>query len=160
MDIGMSIEVHVSPARGGMARGGSDEAERLVAGDGDPPVSDSTSGDAEQQPTSMRSSRQPNKAQEPYPTWMKLFLFCVFWSCTSFSIVLPSLAPYLARMGAEPLFLGYTIAAFCFGEMVRQHHSPHTRTPFALYAPSLLPGSLVAGGCAVFRPSLQHRQPP
>ena len=53
-----------------------------------------------------------------YPTWMKLFMFCVFWSCTAFSIVLPSLAPYLDRMGAQPIFLSYTIAVFSFGEMV------------------------------------------
>ncbi len=55
---------------------------------------------------------------EQYPTWMRLFMFCVFWSCTAFSIVLPSLAPYLDRMGADPLFLGWTVATFCFGEMI------------------------------------------
>ena len=53
-----------------------------------------------------------------YPTWMRLFMFCVFWSCTAFSIVLPSLAPYLTRMGADPMFLGWTVAVFCFGEMI------------------------------------------
>ena len=57
-------------------------------------------------------------APAPYPTWMRLFMFCVFWSCTAFSIVLPSLAPYLERMGADPLFLGWTVATFCFGEMI------------------------------------------
>jgi len=49
---------------------------------------------------------------------MRLFMFCVFWSCTAFSIVLPSLAPYLTRMGADPMFLGWTVAVFCFGEMI------------------------------------------
>lgn len=60
----------------------------------------------------------PVAVPEKYPTWMRLFMFCVFWSCTAFSIVLPSLAPYLERMGADPLFLGWVVATFCFGEMV------------------------------------------
>ena len=61
---------------------------------------------------------RPAPNPSTYPTWMKLFMFCVFWSCTAFSIVLPSLAPYLDRMGAQPIFLSYTIAVFSFGEMV------------------------------------------
>ena len=35
-----------------------------------------------------------------------LFKVQVFFSCVSFSIIVPSIAPYLARLGAEPYVLG------------------------------------------------------
>lgn len=74
--------------------------------------------EAEQTEPTADVSLPANLPAKTYPIWMRLFMFCVFWSCTAFSIVLPSLAPYLDRMGAEPLFLGWTVATFCFGEMI------------------------------------------
>ena len=42
----------------------------------------------------------------------------VFFSCVSFSIILPSLQPYLSRNGASSYFYGSTVAIYSVGEMV------------------------------------------
>lgn len=39
-------------------------------------------------------------------SWVLLFKIQVFLACVSFSIIVPSLAPYLARMGAPEYVLG------------------------------------------------------
>lgn len=50
--------------------------------------------------------------------WVPLFKAQVFFSCVSFSIIVPSIANYLARMGAPPFVLGVAVASYSLGEMV------------------------------------------
>ena len=52
------------------------------------------------------------------PAWLWLFYFNVFFSCIGFSIIVPSLAPCLARMHASENFLGVVVAIYSFGEML------------------------------------------
>ena len=42
----------------------------------------------------------------------------MFFSCVGFSIIVPSLAPYLDRLGASKAFLGVVVAIYSFGEMI------------------------------------------
>lgn len=51
-------------------------------------------------------------------SWRLLFYVNVFFSCVSFSIILPSLQPYLARNGAGPYFYGLVVAIYSVGEMI------------------------------------------
>ena len=49
---------------------------------------------------------QPSK----HEAWVPLFKVQVFFSCVSFSIIVPSIANYLDRMGAEEYVLGVAVA--------------------------------------------------
>ena len=57
---------------------------------------------------------QPSK----HEAWVPLFKVQVFFSCVSFSIIVPSIANYLDRMGAEEYVLGVAVAVYSLGEMV------------------------------------------
>jgi len=61
---------------------------------------------------------QSSPSHDPTNSWRLLFYVNVFFSCASFSIILPSLEPYLARNGATPYFYGLTVAVYSVGEMV------------------------------------------
>lgn len=50
--------------------------------------------------------------------WVPLFKYQVFFSCVSFSIIVPSIAPYLARLGAPEYVLGVAVAVYSLGEMI------------------------------------------
>jgi len=50
--------------------------------------------------------------------WLLLFKVQVFFSCVAFSIIVPSIAPYLERMGAAEYVLGVAVAVYSLGEMV------------------------------------------
>ncbi|KAJ1459039.1 major facilitator superfamily domain-containing protein [Pelagophyceae sp. CCMP2097] len=54
----------------------------------------------------------------PSEAWVPLFKVQVFFSCVAFSIVVPSLAPYLDRLGAPQWVLGVAVAIYSVGEMV------------------------------------------
>ena len=56
--------------------------------------------------------------QPEHEKWVPLFKIQVFFSCVSFSIIVPSLANYLRRMGAEEWVLGVAVAVYSLGEMV------------------------------------------
>ena len=49
----------------------------------------------------MRAALATCCEQPPHEQWVPLFKIQVFFSCVSFSIIVPSLANYLRRMGAE-----------------------------------------------------------
>ncbi|KAJ8601540.1 hypothetical protein CTAYLR_005205 [Chrysophaeum taylorii] len=51
-------------------------------------------------------------------SWVPLFKIQVFLACVSFSIIVPSIAPYLARMGAPEYILGVAVAVYSLGEMI------------------------------------------
>lgn len=50
--------------------------------------------------------------------WVPLFKYQVFFSCVSFSIIVPSIAPYLNRLGAPEYILGVAVAVYSLGEMI------------------------------------------
>ena len=54
----------------------------------------------------MRAALENCCEQPPHEQWVPLFKIQVFFSCVSFSIIVPSLANYLRRMGAEEWVLG------------------------------------------------------
>lgn len=51
-------------------------------------------------------------------TWKSIFYLNVFLACASFSIVLPSLWPYLQRFEADETFLASVLAIFSIGEFL------------------------------------------
>jgi len=55
---------------------------------------------------------------DPTLKWRILFYVNVFFSCVSFSIILPSLQPYLSRNHASAYFYGSTVAIYSVGEMI------------------------------------------
>ena len=66
----------------------------------------------------MRAALDHCCEQPPHEQWVPLFKIQVFFSCVSFSIIVPSLANYLRRMGAEEWVLGVAVAVYSLGEMV------------------------------------------
>jgi ceroid-lipofuscinosis MFS transporter 7 len=51
--------------------------------------------------------------------YLNLFFFNVFFACVSFSIIMPSLSPYLERCGStSPQYLAQVVAIYSIGEMV------------------------------------------
>jgi len=50
--------------------------------------------------------------------WMIVFYFNIFFSCVSFSIIVPSLAPYLERMNAPLSFLPWVVSIYAVGELI------------------------------------------
>ena len=66
----------------------------------------------------MRAALDRCCEQPPHEQWVPLFKIQVFFSCVSFSIIVPSLANYLRRMGADEWVLGVAVAVYSLGEMV------------------------------------------
>jgi len=66
----------------------------------------------------MRDALEGCCEQPEHEKWVPLFKIQVFFSCVSFSIIVPSLANYLRRMGAEEWVLGVAVAVYSLGEMV------------------------------------------
>ena len=66
----------------------------------------------------MRAALETCCEQPPHEQWVPLFKIQVFFSCVSFSIIVPSLANYLRRMGADEWVLGVAVAVYSLGEMV------------------------------------------
>ncbi|CAE7452198.1 mfsd8 [Symbiodinium natans] len=52
----------------------------------------------------------------PMPTWLIVFFSNMFFGCAGFSIVLPTLWPYLRQMNASAEFLAAVVAAYSIGE--------------------------------------------
>uniref|UniRef100_A0A7S4RE02 Major facilitator superfamily (MFS) profile domain-containing protein n=2 Tax=Ditylum brightwellii TaxID=49249 RepID=A0A7S4RE02_9STRA len=61
---------------------------------------------------------QTEKTSSSHKSWLLPFYFNVFFACASFSIVMPSLSPYLHRMKAPLSFLSYVVSAYAVGEMI------------------------------------------
>ena len=52
-------------------------------------------------------------------SYLPLFYFNVFFACISFSLLLPSLAPYLTSCGAgDPSFLAWVVSIYSVGELI------------------------------------------
>lgn len=50
--------------------------------------------------------------------WRIIFYLNVFLACVSFSIILPSLWPYLQHFGVDENFLALVLGIYSFGEFV------------------------------------------
>uniref|UniRef100_A0A6U4JKV3 Major facilitator superfamily (MFS) profile domain-containing protein n=1 Tax=Phaeomonas parva TaxID=124430 RepID=A0A6U4JKV3_9STRA len=50
--------------------------------------------------------------------WLPTFFFNIFFACVSFSIIMPSLAPYIMQMGAPLDFLPWVVAVYSGGEIL------------------------------------------
>lgn len=50
-------------------------------------------------------------------TWLLPFFANIFLACASFSIVMPSLAPYILDIGAPLAFLPWVVSSYSVGEM-------------------------------------------
>jgi len=52
--------------------------------------------------------------------FLNLFYFNVFFACVSFSIIMPSIAPYLSALGTseDSMLLGWVVAVYSVGEMI------------------------------------------
>ena len=68
----------------------------------------------------MRAALDHCCEQPAHEQWVPLFKIQVFFSCVSFSIIVPSLANYLRRMGADEWVLGVAVAVYSLGEMVQR----------------------------------------
>lgn len=51
-------------------------------------------------------------------TWLIPFFINIFMACASFSIVMPSLAPYILEIGAPLSFLPWVVSFYSVGEMI------------------------------------------
>lgn len=54
----------------------------------------------------------------PRRGWLPTFFFNIFFACVGFSIIMPSLAPYLMNMGASLAFLPWVVSVYAIGEMI------------------------------------------
>jgi len=57
-----------------------------------------------------------NDVDVSYP-FLNIFYFNIFFACASFSIVMPSLAPYLIDIGSDLSFLAWVVGIYAFGEI-------------------------------------------
>ena len=65
------------------------------------------------------SSNAPPGTPPHHNAYLNLFFFNVFFACVSFSIIMPSLSPYLTRCGSSsPQYLAEVIAIYSIGEML------------------------------------------
>jgi len=51
------------------------------------------------------------------PAYLALFYYNVFFACISFSLILPTLAPFLTKLDAPPSYLPLAISFYSIGEM-------------------------------------------
>lgn len=83
-------------------------------------ATESSDGSGGEEHTAVQSSSRADD-QANYNrrhTWMLPFLFNIFLACASFSIVMPTLAPYVLDVGAPLSFLPWVVSSYSVGEMV------------------------------------------
>jgi len=51
-------------------------------------------------------------------SWLPVFFVNIFFACVSFSIIMPSLAPYLEQIHGDLSFLPWVVAIYSVGEMI------------------------------------------
>ncbi|CAE7262965.1 mfsd8 [Symbiodinium necroappetens] len=59
---------------------------------------------------------EPRHERPPLPAWLIVFFSNMFFGCAGFSIVLPTLWPYLRQMNASTEFLAAVVASYSVGE--------------------------------------------
>lgn len=72
--------------------------------------------------TPTMSSSSPSLPRDAHTNnYLPLFYFNVFFACVSFSIIMPSLSPYLERCGAgDPTYLAWVVCIYSIGEVSRK----------------------------------------
>lgn len=69
-----------------------------------------------QSPTSIEP--KSNHTEDEVHTWLVPFFINIFLACASFSIIMPSLAPYILEIGAPLSLLPWVVSCYSVGEMV------------------------------------------
>jgi MFS family permease len=73
---------------------------------------------ANEQMKTNRSDRIEIDQSAQVHSWLMPFFVNIFLACASFSIVMPSLAPYLFQIGAPLSFLPWVVSSYSIGEMI------------------------------------------
>jgi len=63
-------------------------------------------------------SQCSDEVMETRHSWLLPFFVNIFLACASFSIVMPSLSPYLLEVGASMHYLPWAVASYSVGEMI------------------------------------------
>lgn len=63
-------------------------------------------------------SQRSGEIVEKRHSWLLPFFVNIFFACASFSIVMPSLSPYLLEVGAPMSCLPWAVASYSVGEMI------------------------------------------
>ena len=69
-------------------------------------------------PSNDEESQHSDEVMKKRYTWMLPFFVNIFLACASFSIVMPSLSPYLLEVGASMSYLPRAVASYSIGEMI------------------------------------------
>eukprot|EP00573_Skeletonema_grethae_P011799 CAMPEP_0201700996 /NCGR_PEP_ID=MMETSP0578-20130828/30856_1 /ASSEMBLY_ACC=CAM_ASM_000663 /TAXON_ID=267565 /ORGANISM="Skeletonema grethea, Strain CCMP 1804" /LENGTH=534 /DNA_ID=CAMNT_0048188201 /DNA_START=42 /DNA_END=1646 /DNA_ORIENTATION=- len=77
-----------------------------------------TSTQAESSSSNDEESQRSDEVMEMRHSWLLPFFVNIFLACASFSIVMPSLSPYLLEVGASMSYLPRAVASYSIGEMV------------------------------------------
>lgn len=84
------------------------------------------------------------------PSWLVIFFNNMFFGCTGFSIVLPTVWPYLRQMGATTGFLAWVVAMYSVGEGTGGWVVGQLYSRFPDYPKLLLQVGMVLGFLAAF----------
>lgn len=90
------------------------------------------------------------KSKPPMPAWLLVFFSNMFFGCAGFSIVLPTLWPYLREMNASTRFLAAVIAAYSVGEGCAGWLSGCLYSRFPRQPKLLLQGGMALGVLSAF----------
>lgn len=77
-----------------------------------------TSTQAESSSSNDEESQRSDEVMKMRHSWLIPFFVNIFLACASFSIVMPSLSPYLLEVGASMSYLPRAVASYSVGEMV------------------------------------------
>lgn len=86
----------------------------------------------------------------PTPGWLLVFFSNMFFGCAGFSIVLPTLWPYLREMQSSTQFLAAVVAAYSVGEGLGGWISGLLYSRFPKHPKRLLQGGMLLGMLAAF----------
>lgn len=86
----------------------------------------------------------------PMPGWLLVFFSNMFFGCAGFSIVLPTLWPYLREMNVYTQFLAAVVAAYSVGEGCGGWLSGYLYNKFPKHPKLLLQGGMTLGVLSAF----------
>jgi MFS family permease len=78
----------------------------------------STSDNSGSSSSNDEESQYSDEVMEKRHAWLLPFFVNIFLACASFSIVMPSLSPYLLEVGASMSYLPWAVASYSVGEMI------------------------------------------
>jgi len=80
--------------------------------------SDITISTLAESPSNDAESQCSDEVMNKRHAWLLPFFINIFLACASFSIVMPSLSPYLLEVGASMSYLPWVVASYSIGEMI------------------------------------------